>query len=551
METGTLELQIFISLIVILATAFIALVCDYLKGNNESLREYNIELRIRKQEQERHSPVEAVEWLQALLGANQRNPVRLATAGAGSVPLRAQAPRASAKSAEPASAPKRHQSDDVARIAARLGVTHVDEADQTDAEVEESTVAAVWPEKAKKQNVGNSGGPTLLQTLAMPEWVIREKDEKAAARRMRDKQVAMMKAPAARQDEEQVIVQPAVAEMSHAAGSAITVEGYTSTSSYSAENKKENYWTYRGLLDRVVAATSGTKKPEVEVNESIARPEPPPATEPVVSPEEVIAPAATMEAPLEYADTTDSSSATYFDHIATVAIDFPSGPLGTGSHPEMIPAIGAKESRASAEESIEAEAIASEAPEFVDTVARAIPQRIVMAEEAPSPPGSAVPKLQLPTGFHDRSVLPGLMASTGVMDGVIVAIGINDYAHHKEKMGAGPMADLMRSVENMVCGLLRKDIDFGCRSNEDEFVLVFPGETGVEAQRRLTTISERLWNFQLRSLTNFSVFFSWGAVEVSGETLPDAAASASERMYQTKRNRKTVTLDSQRRKLAV
>jgi len=53
MDLGSLELQIFVSLTVVLGAAFVALVCDYLKGNNEQLREHNIELRVRKEEQER------------------------------------------------------------------------------------------------------------------------------------------------------------------------------------------------------------------------------------------------------------------------------------------------------------------------------------------------------------------------------------------------------------------------------------------------------------------------------------------------------------------
>jgi hypothetical protein len=53
MDLGSLELQIFVSLTVVLGAAFVALLCDYLKGNNEQLREHNIELRVRKEEQER------------------------------------------------------------------------------------------------------------------------------------------------------------------------------------------------------------------------------------------------------------------------------------------------------------------------------------------------------------------------------------------------------------------------------------------------------------------------------------------------------------------
>lgn len=56
MELGQYEIQIFISLVVILGAAFVALICDFLKGNNERLRELAIELSVRREEQERRAP---------------------------------------------------------------------------------------------------------------------------------------------------------------------------------------------------------------------------------------------------------------------------------------------------------------------------------------------------------------------------------------------------------------------------------------------------------------------------------------------------------------
>src|SRR5579871_2208604 len=55
MELGQHSIQIFISLIVILAAAFVALVCDLLKGNNDQLRELAIELRVRREEEQRRA----------------------------------------------------------------------------------------------------------------------------------------------------------------------------------------------------------------------------------------------------------------------------------------------------------------------------------------------------------------------------------------------------------------------------------------------------------------------------------------------------------------
>ena len=69
MDLGSLELQIFVSLTVVLGAAFVALVCDYLKGNNEQLREHNIELRVRKEEQERRMVVDPAVYLNQVAAA--------------------------------------------------------------------------------------------------------------------------------------------------------------------------------------------------------------------------------------------------------------------------------------------------------------------------------------------------------------------------------------------------------------------------------------------------------------------------------------------------
>src|SRR5271168_104061 len=59
MELGQYQLQIFVSLTVILGAAFVALICDFLKGNNEQLRELTIELRVRREEEQKRHLVTA------------------------------------------------------------------------------------------------------------------------------------------------------------------------------------------------------------------------------------------------------------------------------------------------------------------------------------------------------------------------------------------------------------------------------------------------------------------------------------------------------------
>src|SRR5580658_10270094 len=55
MEIGQYQLQIFISFLVILGAACVALICDFLKGNNEQLRELTIELKVRREEEQKRS----------------------------------------------------------------------------------------------------------------------------------------------------------------------------------------------------------------------------------------------------------------------------------------------------------------------------------------------------------------------------------------------------------------------------------------------------------------------------------------------------------------
>jgi hypothetical protein len=150
----------------------------------------------------------------------------------------------------------------------------------------------------------------------------------------------------------------------------------------------------------------------------------------------------------------------------------------------------------------------------------------------------------IPAGMFDKSALMRVLESKHRFSGLAVSIGIN------ENDGSAPRSeDLLRSTSIFISGLLH-DGDFGCQSGDDEFLMLCPGPQGAQAQRRLSQIAERLWDFQLRGIGTFSILFSWGGLEVNDESLSDAVASAAERMYQTKRSRKTVSMESvsQRRK---
>jgi hypothetical protein len=53
MDYSPHQIQIFATLLVVLSASFVALVCDLLKGNNEHLREQNVELKVRREEEHR------------------------------------------------------------------------------------------------------------------------------------------------------------------------------------------------------------------------------------------------------------------------------------------------------------------------------------------------------------------------------------------------------------------------------------------------------------------------------------------------------------------
>ena len=142
--------------------------------------------------------------------------------------------------------------------------------------------------------------------------------------------------------------------------------------------------------------------------------------------------------------------------------------------------------------------------------------------------------LALPAGFQDGFALTRLVASRQPVSGLVVSIG------------ASASQDANRSVSHNVQDLIQSLIgpgDFAAQSGKDEFLLIYPNERGASAQRRLSQIAEQLWDFQLRSMASLSILFSWGGVEVRSESIVEAIASATERMQETRRSRKLLTME--------
>jgi len=140
----------------------------------------------------------------------------------------------------------------------------------------------------------------------------------------------------------------------------------------------------------------------------------------------------------------------------------------------------------------------------------------------------------VPAGFHEGLVLSQLVQNRQPVSGLVVSIGVNAKGHED---GALPHA-----VTDLVQSLIGPG-DFACQTNAEEFLLIYPHEHEASAQRRLSRIAQQLWDFQLRSLGDFQILFSWGGVEVNSESIGDAIASANERMQETRRGRKLLTME--------
>ncbi|MGA2882171.1 MAG: hypothetical protein ABSG13_24735 [Bryobacteraceae bacterium] len=138
-----------------------------------------------------------------------------------------------------------------------------------------------------------------------------------------------------------------------------------------------------------------------------------------------------------------------------------------------------------------------------------------------------------PRGMIQQPALDEMLKTEEPFTGLVVSIGIND-----SDSSMWHSQGLMQSVGNYIASLLREK-DISCRTAYDEFVMVCRGEEGAHSQRRLNHISERLWDYQLRGIGTCSILFSWGGVQVQGQPLAEALASATERMRETKRSGKS------------
>jgi hypothetical protein len=130
----------------------------------------------------------------------------------------------------------------------------------------------------------------------------------------------------------------------------------------------------------------------------------------------------------------------------------------------------------------------------------------------------------VPAGMFNQWPLEILLRNNQPFTGLVVLI--DAIAHHRR---LPPNESALQSITACIAGLLEEN-DFGCRTTEDEFVMVCHGRQGADAQRHLNYISEQLWQLQQRLHGALSLLFSWGGVGLTERPLAEAIASAVHRM---------------------
>jgi hypothetical protein len=581
---GAVELQVFVSLVVILGAAFVALICDFLKGNNEQLRESNIELKVRHDESERREAL--VERVQRqTLEAVARTRVA-ATATAKPAPP----PRV-----EPLPAPVAEQ---VAPVAdARALFEQAEQDRRRAARRERRRMAAPPPPSAESVPVDPPDGAAWAQQVYLkryPQPAAHAVEPVAPAEPAVVAEALPVVEPPAVQPVPKIVAEPELSTAPAPVADLIPVEArpcelaaqpsVTETAASSPEPVCGEPAVPVAELELQTPVIQMEETPEPASVQELAALELNPLALPlaVESLAPRLEPVATGALPEAAGALAETQPRLVSDLLAAWPLPLNAAPVAASGPVPALVAVMAEAAMPRLELALEvpmpefspmADELADAPADELDNVVRirvlseddvSVPadQPVtvsVAAEpiaEAPdedesvearsnvfemrAQPVSAPPpthELAIPGGFHDSEVLARLLADEAPFHGLAIAISPVEYVRLLAELGKPAMEQLMGSISRMVVAMTREQ-DFACRIAEDEFLLLFAKETGAAAKRRTQLVTERLWDFQLRSLGNVSVTFGWGAMESTTQTLARTVEAAREHMLETRSSRR-------------
>lgn len=604
MNFGGYELQIFVSVLVVLGCAFVALLVDYLKGANEKLRESHVDLLARQETLTAQATDDTSRILTALTEQTSAlkkmvdRPIQVTAMPSSRISLRD-------LPVHEIPAPKRQASQDEIHDLDKVKVALVPEEKVVPAEPVEAplevaalseTTAEVAQNPALNEELLEEAAPAVREHReeVLPPNVIRMRlmsglqRPEPVAEAIEELAEPIFDEPAAKE----IAAEPVVAEERFEATAAETLTEVVAepqivdatapeADSEGPESVLADVTESELVLEETVleeAIEEPAVSLAVEELEAVAESTVEPECEPVTAIETLaeVSEAEQISLPME--------------EPVAVAVEEPVVAELPETAPEVQPApepmVAQDEVQSEPEDAPAAEPDFNqflddlvsefeqnpaiyEAPEPVhlEPAAFATPEPISALSSEPmlptlgSEPESALvettesnleeftPNLELPIGTFPASVLQELAARKELLTGLVVSVGINEFDQVHENLGKPAADELLRSVDGLMTSLAGDD-GFCCRIKPDEFVLAFAKLSGPNAQRRLSELSERLWDFQLRNLGTFSVVFSWGATEAQRESLTDAIASAVERMKETQNSRRSVSMDRGRRRRA-
>jgi len=144
----------------------------------------------------------------------------------------------------------------------------------------------------------------------------------------------------------------------------------------------------------------------------------------------------------------------------------------------------------------------------------------------------------LPAGLNAADVFEKALRRAEPFAGGVMVVTIADYEKTAQQHGEAAIRPILDDVLNFVTEAAGEGA-FLCRTSEQELALVWPRERVEQTQRIVHQITEKLWDYQLRTLGGVTVIFGWGFYETEGETLQRATESAREQMLESRRHRRT------------
>lgn len=477
MELGALEVQIFVSLALVLGTIFAALICDFLKGNNEILRERNIELSVRQEERERLYAATVV----------TRVPQEVSAEPTHTEPKFEPHPAAKElpKPSKQQTWAKPEEIDELDRLAERIR-GRIQRSDDKP-ELEEQQPAASVEQLAA----------TVEEVEERVEQQVQQQAEGQGEEKVAEEPPEQPVEPA-----EETLVPPEQPQASE------IPEPPPPAPAIKAE-------------ETVAEPPISASAPEPEPKPIAAEPElapPKPSWSGKVTSIDALA--------FERASAAEARRlAEELERVANLATspESPPTPEAEAEQPEPVDlrSLFDQEEHDSRQPVAEqrAEEPSAETPDLeVEPLPPSPPP--VVKEAVGSRPA-------LPAGIVDRETFEKLLESRQTFQGTVIAIGVAGLDEAPwEQNGT---ADLLK-------GLLRAD-DLACRTAENEFMLILPDQTGPESQQRIQHVSQQLWDHQIRSVGRSPVMFCWGATEAMNESLSTAVLGSRDRLEQTRRNR--------------